>query len=491
MKKIAESKTSKKSINGKGIWRGILILSSVLTLTVIIFALFFIPTKATDDWQEVSLGVPLSKRTDIPEVVPIVSEEGFMIDEEEYHGTLLLKTDDAGDSYLDDTLFIGDSNTLRLYMFRLIKLQNVMGIEGMGIQSVTTHPEIYWMNQGSPDTIPTAVTKTQPRRIVICFGTNNLVNKNTKWFIENYSEVLTKLSEAYEYAEIIIMAVPPIGASCPDRSLSNKTVQEYNEGLLNLAKEKELRFLNTYEELVDRSNGAMKKNYIEGDGIHLTKAACEAVIKYFRTHASSEEDTRPKPLKPVGARKEAPPRPVEEKPKFSASAAASYVAGYLLNDGFTAKGKPIDFKKAIGSMGFSYADSTVKPGMEKDIAEEIYESVKSSYSKGIIALAGYYDEDAKTHFIMIYFFAPDKDDEEPPEDPNSEDPGGGGTDPGGGGTDPGGGGTDPGGGGTDPGGGGTDPGGGGGTDPGGGGEDPGGDGGDPGDPGGSDDGGDG
>ena len=405
--------------------------SSVLTLAVILFALFFLPGTVKDDTVPVYKNVPVMK-TVASEPAVDKKKEGYQIDEEIYSGTLLLETEDPGDSYLDETLFIGDSNTLRIYMFKLIKLENVMGIEGMGIQSVKTHPEIYWVDKSSPDTIPVAVTKTQPRRIVICFGTNNLINKNTKWFIENYSDVLETLNDAYRYAEIIIMSVPPIGDNYPDRNLSNKTVMEYNEALLELAKEKELRFLNTYEELVDRTNGAMKKNYIEADGIHLTVAACEAVIKYFRTHATSSEDIRPKPLNPVGRRKEAPPKPIEPKPRFSAPSTAAYVANHLLNNGFTAKQKPIDYKKAIKSMGFSYLDSAVKPGMEEKVALEIAESVMSNYSKGIIALAGYYDEDIKTHFVIVYFFASHSG-EDPPDNPGGGDPGDppGGGDPGG------------------------------------------------------------
>ena len=459
-----KKKIRKKRVNGRGLWRWVLLTSSILTLTVILFALFIVPTMARGE-PEVVVISPFTMRTVATEIKE-EKKEDFHIDEEVYKGTLLIPTDDAGDSYLNDTLFIGDSNTLRLYMFKLIKIENVMGIEGMGIQSVINHPEIYWVNQTSPDTIPVAVTKTQPRRIVICFGTNNLINKNTKWFIENYSTVLDELKKAYQYSEIIIMAVPPIGQYCPDTSLSNKTVKEYNEGLLKLAQDKELRFLNTYEELVDRTTGAMKKNYIEGDGIHLTKSACEAVIKYFKTHASDLEDQRPKPLKEVAKRKEAPPRPVVEKPKFSAATSASYVANLLFNEGFKAKETPIKFKNAINSLGYSYADSDVKPGMELEIAKGIAANVLGSYSKGIIAIAGYYDEDTKLHYILVYFFAsdtPEEPPEEPPEDPGGSDPGNpGGSDPGG---------SDPG----DPGG--SDPGG---SDPGG----------DPGDPGGSDPGGD-
>ncbi|MCL2538813.1 MAG: GDSL-type esterase/lipase family protein [Oscillospiraceae bacterium] len=379
---------------------------------------------------------PLSMRTEAVFAEPV---DEFVVDEEIYRGTLLLETADAGQSYIDDTLFIGDSNTLRLYMFNLIKLKNVMGVEGMGIQSVINHPEIYWMGYSSPVAIPEAVSMTQPRRIVICFGTNNLINRDPVWFTKNYGEAITSIQEAYEYAEIIVMSVPPVGANNRDPNLSNKTVIDYNTALLDFAQERGLRFLNVYEELVDRNNGAMKGSYIEADGVHLSKLACEAVLKYARTHASDAEDTRPKPLKPAPERREAPPKPVQEKPRFSASLAAGYVAKDLLGSGFSAPAGKVNYSKAIDSLSFSFPDSEVKPGMEKDIAAAVASAVRGSRGGGIISVTGYYDEDTRIHVIAVYFFPLESD-------PGETDPGGDpGTDPGGdpGGGDPGG---DPGGG---------------------------------------------
>ena len=48
--------------------------------------------------------------------------------------SLLAETADAGQSYQDETLFIGDSNTVRLYNNGLISLQQFCAKEGIGTQ---------------------------------------------------------------------------------------------------------------------------------------------------------------------------------------------------------------------------------------------------------------------------------------------------------------------------------------------------------------------
>ena len=70
------------------------------------------------------------------------------LDVEAYAQTILAQTEDAGQSYLDETLFVGDSNAVRLYGFGLLKLENYMGKEGMGIEGVWYAMYLDWLCRG-------------------------------------------------------------------------------------------------------------------------------------------------------------------------------------------------------------------------------------------------------------------------------------------------------------------------------------------------------
>ena len=94
--------------------------------------------------------------------------------------TILPQTADAGRSYVDDTLFIGDSNTVRYTMYAddtgtaFSTLKNNIGVVSMGAGSITTLKCEKFKGDSTLYTIPDAVAKLQPKRIIIGFGSNNL-----------------------------------------------------------------------------------------------------------------------------------------------------------------------------------------------------------------------------------------------------------------------------------------------------------------------------
>lgn len=87
--------------------------------------------------------------------------------------TILPQTADAGRSYVDDTLFIGDSNTVRYTMYAddtgtaFSTLKNNIGVVSMGAGSITTLKCEKFKGDSTLYTIPDAVAKLQPKRIII------------------------------------------------------------------------------------------------------------------------------------------------------------------------------------------------------------------------------------------------------------------------------------------------------------------------------------
>ena len=63
-------------------------------------------------------------------------QDAYQIDTEA--GAILKETEDGGTQYLAQTLFVGDSNTVRMYNYGLITLDQFVGKEGLGIGSLTS-----------------------------------------------------------------------------------------------------------------------------------------------------------------------------------------------------------------------------------------------------------------------------------------------------------------------------------------------------------------
>lgn len=219
-------------------------------------------------------------------------------------GTVLPATEDAGRSYVDETLFIGDSNTARYMMYAdetgtaFTSLKNNIGVVSMGVGAITTLKCEQFKGDSQMYTIPDAVAKLKPRRIIICFGTNNLGGTSTDAtsFIKTYRQGLQAIHDAWPYAEIIVSAIPPLDKQRENTRLDMVQVDAYNAALVTMCEEDGYRFLNSTEVLRDEATGWAKKDYTLSDGVHLSKVAVTAYFNYVRTHASQTPDQRPQPL---------------------------------------------------------------------------------------------------------------------------------------------------------------------------------------------------
>ena len=231
----------------------------------------------------------------------IVQESGYdatknTIDQGEFSATVLPETEDAGQEYIDTTLFLGDSNTARMYrMFDYCSYDNAIGSVGMSARSLQKYACVKFSGYGSYVTMPQAVALMQPRRVIVTFGTNDLdPDYSAASFAESYRAGLQAIADAYPAADIIVNAIPPLGRSHSNASLTQSQVDEYNKAIVEMCDANGWKFLNSAEVLKDAATGYAKESYVESsDGIHLTRAAMDALFTYIRTHSYVTEDTRP------------------------------------------------------------------------------------------------------------------------------------------------------------------------------------------------------
>ncbi len=235
------------------------------------------------------------------------------LDTDQLGNTILAETDDAGQEYLDETLFIGDSNTVRTMAYGFTTWDNVVAAVSMGVEHIQSLKMTYFKGYKNPVTAIDAVKIIQPKRIIITYGTNDLF-WDTDEFIKVYKKALAAIHEAYPYADIIVNAVPPLDKQRENTRLTMQRVDEFNKAIAEMAKEEGYKFLNSSEALKDEKTGFAKTDYTIGDGVHLSKKGMEAYVNYIKTHAYITEDTRPKPLNKVPAREETPTGIISQDP---------------------------------------------------------------------------------------------------------------------------------------------------------------------------------
>ena len=205
---------------------------------------------------------------------------------------LLTETADAGTDYLNDTLFLGDSNTVRLYNNGLISLQQFCAKEGIGTQVALNEGIVTFKKDSSHYTIPQAVAMMKPRRVVMTFGTND-TGMEVPDFIAHYTALIQAIQQSYPYTDIIVNTVPPVPVDHSNYPhMDQAKIDDFNMALLDLCEQLGVRFLNSAEALKGSDGYGIADYYTSGD-IHLKSAGLKAVLSYLRTHALQTEDRRP------------------------------------------------------------------------------------------------------------------------------------------------------------------------------------------------------
>ena len=224
-----------------------------------------------------------------------VEDDGDLSDHYQIDDTsaaLLTETADAGQSYQDETLFIGDSNTVRLYNNGLISLQQFCAKEGIGTQVALNEGIVTFKKDTNTYTIAQAVAMMKPRRVLITLGTNDN-GMDTEAFIGNYTTLIQAIQASYPYTDIIVNTVSPIPA---DHStyphMDQAKIDDFNMALLSMCEQLGVRFLNSAEVLKGEDGYGIADYYTSGD-IHLKSAGLKAVLNYLRIHAYETEDRRP------------------------------------------------------------------------------------------------------------------------------------------------------------------------------------------------------
>ena len=315
-----------------------------------------------------------------------------VIDTKKFEGTVLPETQDAGAQYVADTLFLGDSNTVRFMMYGDEKtgeayttIRNNIGVVSMGVGAITTLKCEEFSGMSSAVTMPEAVKILQPQRIIITFGTNNLsgTSTNAEKFIDTYKKGLKAIHEAYPYATLIVNSIPPLDAQRENSRLSQTQVDAYNEAICEMCTAEGYKYLNSAEALKDETTGWAKKDYTLGDGVHLSKNGVDALFAYIRTHAYENEDTRPKPLKKI-------PTPKGVQP------------GLVKNDPIAVRGARVQISVVAGEGGtVSPTDTSAKATLSVSLSALPSEGFEFTGWELVSGLASFSDTAASTTTLTV------------------------------------------------------------------------------------------
>lgn len=208
-------------------------------------------------------------------------------------GAVLTESSDAGSDYLSSTVFVGDDNVVALTASSSITIDRYVGENGLSVSNMSKKSCVYFEDDSSAYTIPQAIAKMKPRRVIVMIGKNDVDGNTTvDSFIQSYAQALDNLHTAYEYCDIIVSAIPPVTEDSSDAAVVQTRIDQFNQALAKMCEDNGYKYLNSAEELKS-SNGYAEGAYVSKDTGVMTSSGVNAYLDYVTTHAYETEDRRP------------------------------------------------------------------------------------------------------------------------------------------------------------------------------------------------------
>ena len=121
------------------------------------------------------------------------------------------------------------------------------------------------------------VYRYNPSKVFLLIGTNDIaIGKDKDYIIERIGKIIDEIKLNRKYTEIYVESIYPINSN-KIKNRSNDFINELNNEIQLLCKEKEVKYINVHKLLLDE-NGELSENYSD-DGLHLTYEGYEVVTE--------------------------------------------------------------------------------------------------------------------------------------------------------------------------------------------------------------------
>ena len=216
-----------------------------------------------------------------------------------FQDVILPETEDAGEDYINGTIFIGDSITENGLGWGFFPYRNVWAMHGIQPDTIQTEPiKVYGGKNGDEEMLAVnAAAEYKPGRVLINIGSNSVYKMAPDVFAAEYQKFLAAFKAQSPDTDIIICSVLPVDKRYDESerttyTTNNDKCNKINYALAQLCREQGYKFLNLAEALKDENGQARQGLVYETDGIHPNKSTYPLMLEYIRTHAWIKETSK-------------------------------------------------------------------------------------------------------------------------------------------------------------------------------------------------------
>lgn len=201
---------------------------------------------------------------------------------EDKDNVILQKSENIGQGYLNNCVFLGDSRTVAMVNFACVNDDDALA--QIGISHMAYMKNTFTNNAGKQYTLKSYLASHQKPVIYISLGVNGMNGISEEDYEKSFTNLIDYCIEAAPDSSIVLMSIWPVDDNGPyKKSVQNAWISKYNDFLFELAKEKKIHFLNI-NEILTSDSGQIKAEYDAGDGLHYNKKAYDAIMDYIISH---------------------------------------------------------------------------------------------------------------------------------------------------------------------------------------------------------------
>ena len=194
---------------------------------------------------------------------------------------------EVADAYFLDALFVGDSRTQGLSLYKIIPSATILASPSVSVNAVLE----YEFSVGeTTTTLPAALASKPYTGVYLSLGVNELGWNSVDDFIAYYEDLIDAIRSAQPLTQIYIQSLLPVSANRDGSSeiYTNARIDAYNAKLQALAAAKQVYYLDVASAYRDGA-GALPSDYTS-DGINLDSDAFGPWYNYLKTHTVTKEN---------------------------------------------------------------------------------------------------------------------------------------------------------------------------------------------------------
>lgn len=204
-------------------------------------------------------------------------------------GNPVKETTPKDESYLENSVFIGDSITTGLSGYKFVPSKNVLASIGLRVDNVTMETvenPLY----SEPVKVLDALFNIRPENVYILLGSNGVAWYDNDKMITAYSAFIDSIKEELPDTDVYIISITPVGTikenieTKENGKVLNSEIDDFNLRLLDLANQKGVYYLDVNSQLKGE-NGKLPDD-VTKDGMHFNKDTYEVFVNYILSHTA-------------------------------------------------------------------------------------------------------------------------------------------------------------------------------------------------------------